>query len=59
MFSLAAPVQPFYYCLPDETDAVRLFGGVRSEWRQAGGLGQRGVAEGRGVPALPATAWLL
>jgi hemimethylated DNA binding protein len=23
------PSQPFYYCLPDETDCVRLFGGVR------------------------------
>lgn len=23
------PVQPFYYCLPDETDTERLFGGVR------------------------------
>ena len=26
-FALQNPQQPFYYCLPDETDCVRLFGG--------------------------------
>ena len=24
--------QPFYYCLPDETDSVRLFGGGAWAW---------------------------